>query len=141
MRIWQLIALWRLLFWRPRVVVSAPPEWQPNRPKDDGYNWIPIGNIPEPISVTLLYNRREERHLFIKSAHANRQGVIYLDCHEGGDPRRIRADYVRTFVDATGRAMTPREFLADRLSINLWERAVRAKAPTRGWGRGGLKPR
>jgi hypothetical protein len=134
----QLIALVRLLFWKPRIVVSTPPAWEPNSPKQDGYNWIPVGNIREPIPITLLYNRREERRLIIKSAHTNRQGVIYLDCEEGGNLRRIRADYVRTFVDATGHQMTPREFLADRLLISLWERAVRAKAPNRGWGRGGL---
>ena len=118
--------------------MSIPPAWEPNRPKQDGYDWIPVGNIREPVPITLLYDRREERRLIVKSAHANRRGVIYLDCDEGGNLRRIRADYVRTFLDATGYQMTPREFLADRLLINLWERAVRAKAPSRGWGRGGL---
>jgi hypothetical protein len=63
----------------------------------------------------------------IKSAHANREGVIYLDCDESGRLRRVRADYVDKFVDDEGRATEPREFLNDRLSIQLWERAIRRK--------------
>ena len=137
----RLIALMRLLLWKPRVVVSTPPAWEPNRPKKDGYNWIPVGNIREPVRVTLLYDHSKggrEGPVLIKSAHANREGVIYLDCGEDGNLRRIRADYVGKFVDHEGRAMEPREFLSNRLSIPLWERAIRAKAPSRGWGRGGL---
>ena len=137
----RLIALMRLLFWKPRVVVTTPPAWEPNRPKKDGYNWIPVGNIREPAQVTLLYDSSKggrEGRVLIKSAHINREGVIYLDCDEDGELRRIRADYIGKFVDDEGRTIEPREFLSNRLSIPLWERAIRAKAPPRGWGRGGL---
>lgn len=128
--------------WKPRVVVSTPPAWEPNRPKKDGYNWIPVGNLPEPVWITLLYSRGgRDGRVLVKSAHANREGVIYLDCDENGELRRIRADYIREFVDDDGRAIEPREFLGNRLSIPLWERSIRAKAPSsRGWGRGGYKP-
>jgi hypothetical protein len=156
----RLSALFKLLFWRPRappalaaeqppsepsqnaprVIVSTLPPWEPNRPKKDGYNWIPVGNIPEPVWITLLYSRGgRDGRVLVKSARANREGVIYLDCDENGDLRRVRADYIRSFVDDDGHAIEPRDFLGNGLSIPLWERSIRAKAPPRGWGRGGLK--
>jgi hypothetical protein len=137
----RLIALMRLLFWKPRVVVTTPPAWEPNRPKKDGYNWIPVGNTREPVWVTLLYDHSKggrEGRVLIKSAHANREGVIYLDCDEDGKLRRIRADYIGKFVDDEGRTIEPREFLSNRLSIMGTGHSRQGTAPWLGPRRGQL---
>lgn len=125
--------------WRPTVVLSTPPPWEPNRPQKNGYNWIPVGDIPEPIWITLFYSKGgRDGRVLVKSAHANREGVIYLDCEENGALRRVRADYIRKFVNDDGTAIEPREFLSKHVSILLWGRSIRAKAPPHGWGRGGI---